>query len=76
MYGPPSSVKVEPSSEVSSAYGMKKTGTRKISQVKPWAPWLATDADRVQADERADQEEEHVKAAKVLLQLRLFLDRC
>ena len=43
MYGPPSSVKVEPSSDVSSAYGMKNTGTRKISQVKPCAPWLATD---------------------------------
>ena len=43
MYGPPSSVNVEPSSDVSSAYGMKNTGTRKISQVKPCAPWLATD---------------------------------
>ena len=42
MYGPPSSVKVEPSSDVSSAYGMKKTGTRKISQVNPCAPLLAT----------------------------------
>src|SRR5579862_2445727 len=42
MYGPPSSVNVEPSSDVSSAYGMKKTGTRKISQVKPCAPLLAT----------------------------------
>ena len=42
MYEPPSSVNVEPSSAVSSAYGMKKTAARKISQVKPCAPLLAT----------------------------------
>ena len=33
---------VDPSSEVSSAYGMKNTGTRKISHVNPCAPLLAT----------------------------------
>src|SRR5579859_1230602 len=41
-YGPPSSVNVEPSSDVRRAYGMKNTGTRKISHVNPCAPLFAT----------------------------------
>ena len=42
MYGPPSSVKAEPSSAVRNAYGMKKASPRNISHVNPCAPLLAT----------------------------------
>src|SRR4051794_13995204 len=42
MYAPPSSVNDEPSSDASSAYGMKKKTPRNTSQVNACAPSLET----------------------------------
>ena len=74
-YGPPSIVNALPTSAITSMYGATKSTASATSQKKPCGPFRCDRAERVEPDERADREEDHVEAPQRLDELALLLLR-